>query len=86
MKPESISPIFSATAIALGVTAMLSQPSQAADYDADYDYGSSWSYSYDDTSYSDRRLQLPDLDRAYRSNAPTYHYAYYSIARPEYLL
>ncbi len=82
MKPESISPIFSATAIALGVTAVFSQPSQAADYD----YGSSWSYHYDDTSYSDRRLQLPDLDRAYRSDAPTYHYAYYSIARPEYLL
>lgn len=85
MKPESISPIFSATAIALGVTAIFSQPSQAANYDADYD-GSSWSYSYDDSSYSDRRLQLPDLDRAYRSDAPTYHYAYYSIARPEYLL
>ncbi|MEX0267914.1 hypothetical protein AB3R30_02110 [Leptolyngbyaceae cyanobacterium UHCC 1019] len=86
MKPESISPIFSATAIALGVTAVFSQPSQAANYDADYDYGSSWSYNYDDSSYSDRRLQLPDLDRAYRSDAPTYHYAYYSIARPEYLL
>ncbi|PZV10214.1 MAG: hypothetical protein DCF22_17275 [Leptolyngbya sp.] len=86
MKPESISPIFSATAIALGVTAVFCQPSQAANYDADYDDGSSWSYSYDDTSYSDRRLQLPDLDRAYRSDAPTYHYAYYSIARPEYLL
>jgi hypothetical protein len=80
MKPESISPVFSATAIALGVTAIFSQPSQAADYDA------SWSYNYDDTSYSDRRLQLPDLDRAYRDSAPAYHYAYYAIARPEYLL
>ncbi|MDX2242312.1 MAG: hypothetical protein NW224_16630 [Leptolyngbyaceae cyanobacterium bins.302] len=80
MKLPSLTSLFPATAIAIGVSAIASQPSQAADYSYE-------TYSnYDDWSYSADRIQLPDLDRAYRRDAPAYHYAYYSIARPEYLL
>lgn len=81
MKPPSIHPLLPSTAIALGATALVAQPSQAADYG----YYDSYQ-NYDDWSYGDTRLQVPSLDRAYRRGAPTYHYAYYSIARPEYLL
>ncbi|MDX2229867.1 MAG: hypothetical protein NW220_09530 [Leptolyngbyaceae cyanobacterium bins.349] len=80
MKFQSFTTLFPATAIAVGVSAIASQPSYAADYTYE-------PYSnYDDWSYSDARIQLPDLDRAYRRDAPAYHYAYYAIARPEYLL
>lgn len=59
---------------------MVCEPSQAADYSyAPYP-------NTDDWAYSNTRIQLPDLDRAYRRDAPAYHYAYYAIARPEYLL
>lgn len=80
MKTPSFTPLLPATTIAVGVSAIVCAPSQAADYSyAPYP-------SYDDWSYSDTRLHIPDLDRAYRRDAPAYHYAYYSIARPEYLL
>jgi len=80
MKASPLTTLLPATTIAVGVCAIASSPSQAADYSyAPYP-------SYDDWSYSDTRIQLPDLDRAYRRDAPAYHYAYYSIARPEYLL
>jgi hypothetical protein len=80
MKASSFTPLFPATTIAAGISAIVCTPSQAADY----------SYvpspNPDDWAYTDTRIQLPDLDRAYRPDAPAYHYAYYAIARPEYLL
>ncbi|MBF2028230.1 MAG: hypothetical protein IGS48_15935 [Oscillatoriales cyanobacterium C42_A2020_001] len=80
MKSPSSSYLLPSAVIAVGITAIVSQPSYASDYSYE-------SYSnYDDWSYSDARVQLPALDRAYRSDAPAYHYAYYAIARPEYLL
>lgn len=78
--PPSLITVFPAGTIALGVTALLVAPSQAADS------GSESYPEYDTWSYSDTRLYLPDLDHAYRQGAPAYHYAYYAIARPEYLL
>ena len=80
MKPSAFTPLLPATAIAVGVSTIFSQPAQASDY-AYEPYS-----SYDDWSYSDTRVHIPELQRAYRQDAPAYHYAYYSIARPEYLL
>jgi len=79
MKRLSLTPILPATAIAVGFSAIASQPSQAADYRYEV------SDNYYNAAYADR-LALPNLDRAYRRDAPAYHYAYYAIARPEYLL
>ena len=94
MKLSPLTSVLPATAIAVGVSAIASQPSHAADYDYDYNYESRYdrAVSYDtntryhDWNYSGDRVRVPDLDRAYRRDAPAYHYAYYSIARPEYLL
>lgn len=80
MKALPLPALLPATTIAVGVSAIVGAPSQAADY------GYEPYPSYDSWSYSDGRLQLPDLDHAYRQDAPAYHYAYYAIARPEYLL
>jgi hypothetical protein len=86
MKPPSVKVILPATAIALGVTAILGQSSYAAE-------GLNESYVVDESyvpdieqGYGDTRVQIPDLDAAYQRSAPVSHYAYYSIARPEYLL
>lgn len=92
MKLSPLTSVLPATAIAVGVSAIASQPSQAADYTYDYDarYDRAVSYDttprYHDWNYSGNRVRVPALDRAYRRDAPAYHYAYYSIARPEYLL
>ncbi|EKQ70887.1 hypothetical protein OsccyDRAFT_1195 [Leptolyngbyaceae cyanobacterium JSC-12] len=80
MKSLSFNSLSPSAAIAVGITAIVSQPSYASDYSYE-------SYlAYEGWSYSDTRIQIPALDRAYRRDAPAYHYAYYSIARPEYLL
>ena len=79
MKSLSIITLLPSTAIAVGVTALVAQPGQASEYSYD-------NYNYEDWSYSANRMYVPSLERAYRSDAPAYHYAYYSIARPEYLL
>jgi hypothetical protein len=42
--------------------------------------------NYDSWTYTANQVAVPALDRAYRPNTPAYHYAYYAIARPEYLL
>ena len=92
MKLSPLTSVLPATAIAVGVSAIASQPSHAADYNYDYTtrYDRAVSYDtntrYHDWNYSGNRVRVPALDRAYRRDAPAYHYAYYSIARPEYLL
>lgn len=79
MKSPSITALLPSAAIAAGVTALVAQPAQALDY-------SYANYNYEDWSYTANRAYVPSLEKAYRSDAPAYHYAYYSIARPEYLL
>lgn len=81
MKLPSLNSTLSAAAIAAGISALASQPGHAADY-----HYESYPTDSDDWAYTTDRLQLPDLERAYRQDAPAYHYAYYAIARPEYLL
>lgn len=80
MQNLSLSTFLAAPPIAVTIVAIAGAPSQAADYRY-VPYPDT-----DDWAYSETRLQLPDLDRAYRRDAPAYHYAYYAIARPEYLL
>ncbi|NJP08667.1 MAG: hypothetical protein HC866_03640 [Leptolyngbyaceae cyanobacterium RU_5_1] len=77
MKPLSLKTIIPATAIAVGATAIASQPSHA--------YGHDYS-NFRDCSYRHTRIQIPSLERAYRRSAPSYHYVYYYIARPKYLI
>ncbi len=84
MKLSVLTHLVPATAIAVGVSAVASQASYAADYSYE-NYSNNYA-NYDDWTYSANRVQLPDLERAYRRDAPAYHYAYYAIARPEYLL
>lgn len=80
MPTPSLSTFLPATPIAVAVVAIAGAPSPAADYRyVPYPETDAW-------AYSETRLQLPDLDHAYRRDAPAYHYAYYAIARPEYLL
>jgi len=112
MNPLLLPTLLPAAAIALGATAITSQPSFAATrelYAVDADsYANTDSYAKagnadneadvdsatDDPeylspanrSYSQYRMQVPERDLAYRARVPAYHYAYYSIARPEYLL
>jgi hypothetical protein len=80
MKLISAKTVIPATAIALGTTAVISQPSQAYEvtvypvddvptYEAPVNY-----------SYVSPRSQIR------HQASPGYHYAYYDIARPEYIL
>ncbi len=79
LSPQTVIP---ATAIALGATVLMGEPGAAAD-----DY-----YVYpinDSTSYSDSVVDYPYLsNRSWVSyqDYPGYHYAYYQVARPEYIL
>lgn len=82
MKSPSVQSLVPLTAIALGATALAAQPGQAAEYGYDVDYYD----NYETWNYGRTRLRVPSLDHAYRRGAPSYHYAYYAIARPEYLL
>jgi hypothetical protein len=84
MKSQSISIVFPAVALSLGATAAFSQPSYA--YSSANDYLNDTRINVDEWTYSDRHVQIPELDQAYRPNPSNYHYAYYYIARPEYLL
>lgn len=81
MKLPSLTSALSATVLAAGISAIANQPGHAADYHYESDPTDS-----DDGAYTTDYLQLPDLEPAYRQDAPAYHYAYYAIARPEYLL
>lgn len=68
-------------AIALGTVAFASQPAQA--------YGtelSDYSASDEFMTYGDQRVDVPALRRFSYDRSPSYHYAYYYLARPEYLL
>lgn len=80
MKLLSAKSIIPATAIAVGTTLAMSQPGAAAEQNhypldnsatSEDSYGEYLSYSEQSSSY-----------QVY----PTYHYAYYDIARPEYIL
>jgi hypothetical protein len=86
-----------AAALALAAIAVNSQPGYAtasdlADSWTDIEPSTSghrdrWQDSESDSwRYRDRTVHIPELDHAYRASAARYHYAYYYIARPEYLL
>ncbi|MGA7934323.1 MAG: hypothetical protein WCA35_12310 [Kovacikia sp.] len=80
MKFLSAKTVIPATAIALGATGVISQPSQAYEVTA-YPVDTTPTYEAPvDNSYSSVRNQVS------RQTYPGYHYAYYDIARPEYIL
>ncbi len=79
LSPQTVIP---ATAIALGATVLMSEPGAAAE-----DY---YVYPIDDTtSYNNSVVDYPYLSHrnwgGYQ-DSPGYHYAYYHVARPEYIL
>lgn len=82
MKSPSVQSLLPITAIALGATALTASAGHAAEYGYEADHYD----NYENWNYGSTRLRVPSLDHAYRRGAPSYHYAYYSIARPEYLL
>jgi len=85
MKLISTKTIIPATAIALGTTAVMSQTGYAYEVtvypvdDAPIYESSQVETPYSPNSYS-------HVNRANRQTYPGYHYAYYDIARPEYIL
>lgn len=83
MKSFPLTTVLPATAIALGATAAASQPAQA--YESYYRYHSYSEFDYDTQTYGRYQVDVPALRNA-QPSAPGYHYAYYHVARPEYLL
>jgi len=73
----AVAPAFAVASIALGTTAILSQPAAAAEQPINLDYHPDQYPTYDSTDF--RRSE--SLQRV-----PGFHYAYYYIAQPEYIL
>ncbi len=85
MKLISTKTVIPATAIALSTTAVMSQPGHAYEVTV---------YPVDDApAYESSQVETPYSSNSYspvnwasRQTYPGYHYAYYDIARPEYIL
>jgi hypothetical protein len=80
MKLISAKTVIPATAIALGTTAVIGQPSQAYEVTV---------YPVDDVPTYEAPIDYSSVyprNQTRRQTAPGYHYAYYDIARPEYIL
>jgi hypothetical protein len=81
MKLLSAKTVIPATAIAVGTTFALSQPGSAAEYAYPLDNTANYEGGYVEYPY----FSYADQSRSHQSY-PAYHYAYYYIARPEYIL
>ncbi|UBF24730.1 hypothetical protein K9N68_24115 [Kovacikia minuta CCNUW1] len=83
MKRLSAKNLIPATAIALGTTAVMGQPGHAQAYEVNtypVDVEPVYESAPIDYSYVSPRSQTT------QQASPGYHYAYYDIARPEYIL